>query len=107
MTSQQEAESAFRTLSRWWVRKGSVNVSKQSYLVLALNGEDSQRCLDDSEALEKMILKVRIDGGTRQGGRGVLFHTHTELQSVAAPVWLEDWKRRKINDREAVIGWDR
>lgn len=47
----------------WWVRKGSVNVSKQSYSVLALDGEDSETCLDNSEALKKkekkkmMILK--------------------------------------------------
>lgn len=42
-----------------------------------------------------------------KAGRQRSAFSHTQLQSVAAPVWLEDWKRRKINDREAVIGWDR
>lgn len=35
-------------------------------------------------------------------GRGVLFHT--QLQSVAAPVWLEQLEERRINDRKIVIG---
>lgn len=64
--------------------QGTPNATKQSYSVLRVR-EDAEKRLDDNEAVKEEVCQDRVDGGTEQGGSGVLFDT---AEAVAAPVSL-------------------